>query len=391
MKATAPFVFSHATHRVIFAAGCLDQLPAIASAERRRQALVVMDEFFIDGPLHTHLAELMKPFEPVFHGVPRHEPDTGTVESARQALVESGADLVIAVGGGSAMDTAKVARMTASNPGPIDDIVGPVGVFMLPHPSLFVCVPTTAGTGSEVSESAVIAKTGTDYKMVLRSAEMSARLALLDPELSVTAPSGVTAASGYDAVTHAVEAFTSKASGPMTDPFARSAMLLLAEALPIACREPENIEARAACLVGSMQAGIAFNSAHLGLAHAIAGALGALNHVSHGLANALALPWTMAFNEPELGQKGDEIARIFAAPTAAAGLSRLRHEIGLDLSVDEWVESEAAREAVAAGAMKSGQIRVNPRMPDELQVRAIIEAMRTPTEGRQPELPMDHR
>lgn len=386
MNAPAPFNFIHATHKVVFASGCLDRLPEIAAFERRRRALVVMDQFFIDGPLHQRLADLLKDFAPVFHGVPQHEPDTGTVEAARQSVVDSDADLVIAVGGGSAMDTAKAARMTAANPGPIDDIVGPVGVFMQPHHSYFVCVPTTAGTGSEVSSSAIVAKQGTDYKMVLNSTNMSARLALLDPELSVTAPASVTAASGFDAVTHAVEAFTSKFSGPMTDPFARSAMSLLADALPIACREPDNLVARANCLVGSMQAGIAFNSANLGLAHAIAGALGALHHVPHGLANALGLPWTMAFNEPELGAKGEDIAKIFGGQTAAAGLSRLRREIGLDLSLDEWVSSDDDRAAVAASAMKSGQIRMNPRMPEEHQVRAIIEAMRTPTGGAQPEL-----
>lgn len=386
MNAPAPFSFIHATHRVIYSSGCLDQLADIAGFEQRKRALVIMDEFFIGGDLEQRLRKLLEGFAPEFHGVPQHEPDTDTVNEASLAVVQSGADVVIAVGGGSAMDTAKAARMSASNPGPIEDIVGPGGVFMLPHPSLFICVPTTAGTGSEVSSSAIVAKKGTDYKMVLNSPEMSARVALLDPELSVTAPAGVTAASGYDAVTHAVEAFTSRLSGPMTDPFARSAMTLLAEALPLAYREPENLEARAMCLVGSMQAGIAFNSAHLGLAHAIAGALGALNHVPHGLANALGLPWTMAFNQPELGAKGDEVARIFGGTTAAEGLSRLRASVGLDVSLDDWVKDDAGRDAVAAGAMKSGQIRVNPRLPEEHQIRAIVEAMRTPTGGLQPDL-----
>ncbi len=386
MNTPTPFSFSHATHRVVFGNGCLAQLPDVARQEKRHRALVILDEFFLGGDLHQRLEELLAGFAPRFHGIPRHEPDTDTVEDARAALVDSNADLVIAIGGGSAMDTAKAARMAASNPGPIDDIVGPMGVYMLPHPSFFVCVPTTAGTGSEVSESAIVAKTGTDYKMVLRSPEMSARLALLDPELSVTAPASVTAASGYDAVTHAVEAFTSKVSGPMTDPYARSAMQLLARGLPVAFREPDNLDARAACLVGSMQAGIAFNSAHLGLAHAIAGALGALNHVPHGLANALALPWTMAFNQPTLGNKGDEIAQIFGGDTAAAALSRLRLEVGLDLSLDDWVGDDAGRDAVAAGAMKSGQVRVNPRLPEANELRDIVEAMRTPTGGAQPQL-----
>lgn len=388
MNVPTPFSFSHATHKVIFATGCLDQLPEIAKFERRQRALVIIDQFFINSELHQRLGSLLEDFTPAFHGVPQHEPDTDTVEAARQSLLESEADLVIAVGGGSAMDTAKAARMAASNPGPIEEVVGPAGVFMHPHRSLFICVPTTAGTGSEVSSSAIVAKKGTDYKMVLNSAEMSARVSLLDPELSVTAPASVTAGSGYDAVTHAVEAFTSRVAGPMTDPFARSAMTLLAAALPVACREPDNINARAMCLVGAMQAGIAFNSAHLGLAHAIAGALGALNHVPHGLANALGLPWTMAFNQSKLGSKGDEIAQIFDGLTAAAGLSRLRKEIGLDLSLDEWVKDDAGRDAVAAGAMRSGQIRVNPRKPEEHHIRSIVEAMRTPTGGNQPVLSM---
>ncbi len=386
MSAPAPFTFSHATHQVVYGAGCLDQLPAIARHDRRKRACVIIDEVFADGPVQDRLAALLSEFAPVFHAVPRHEPDTDSVEAARVSLASGEADLVVAVGGGSAMDSAKAARMAASNPGPIEDIVGPVGVYMRPHPSLFVCVPTSAGTGSEVSESAIVAKTGTDYKMVLRSSAMSARVALLDPELSVTAPAAVTAASGYDAVTHAVESFTSKVSGPMTDPFARSAMCYLAAALPVACREPDNLDARAACLVGSMQAGIAFNSAHLGLAHAIAGALGALNHVPHGLANALALPWTMAFNQPALGAKGDEIASIFGGATAAGGLSRLRREIGLDLSLDDWVEGDGARDAVAAGAMKSGQVRVNPRTPTEAEIRTLVECMRTPTDGLEPHI-----
>jgi alcohol dehydrogenase len=257
---------------------------------------------------------------------------------------------------------------------------------MDPHDSLFVAVPTTAGTGSEVSESAIVAKKGTDYKMVLRSPNMSARLAILDPELGVTAPPKVTATAGYDAVTHAVEAYTSKAASPMTDPFARSAMELLARWLPVAYAEPQNVEARGACLIGSMQAGIAFNSAHLGLAHAIAGAMGALHHTPHGLANALALPWSMAFNQPELGDKGDIVAGIFGADSSAWGLSRLRKTVGLDIGLDEIVTGSEALDQLAEGASKSGQIKVNPRLASVSDIRVILEHMRRPTDGLQPNL-----
>lgn len=386
MSEIAPFAFFHSTHRIAYGPGSLAQLAERAGEAGCRRACVLIDAFFLGGPVQDRLTEILKAYDPVFHGVPQHEPDTDTVDAARAALAASEADLVVAVGGGSAMDTAKAARMLISNPGPIDAIVGPLGRPMAPHPSLFVCVPTTAGTGSEVSESAIVAKAGTDYKMVLRNPNMGARLAILDPELSVTAPGPVTASAGYDAVTHAVEAFTSKLASPMTDPFARSAMELLAGNLERAFNEPEDLAARGACLVGSMQAGIAFNSAHLGLAHAIAGAMGALHHTSHGLANALALPWSMAFNQPALHGKGDVVAGIFGATTAAHGLSRLRHAVGLDLSLDTEVPDAAARDLVAEGASKSGQIKVNPRPADAAQIRVILEHMRQPTGGAEPHL-----
>lgn len=381
-----PFTFLHSTHQVRYGAGSLSALADAAAGDSRTRAIVMLDAFFLGGPVQDRLADLLKNFHPAFHPVPQHEPDTDTVEDARAALVKAEADLVVAVGGGSAMDTAKAARMLASNPGPIEEIVGPMGMPMHPHDSLFVAVPTTAGTGSEVSESAIVAKAGTDYKMVLRSPNMSARLAILDPELGVTAPPKVTATAGYDAVTHAVEAYTSKFASAMTDPFARSAMELLARSLPIVYAEPENVDARGECLIGSMQAGIAFNSAHLGLAHAIAGAMGALHHTPHGLANALALPWSMAFNQPVLGEKGDVVAGIFGAESSAAGLSRLRKTVDLDIGLDDIVSGSDTLDALAEGASKSGQIKVNPRLASVSDIRIILEHMRRPTGGSRPNL-----
>jgi len=187
-------------------------------------------------------------------------------------------------------------------------------------------------------------------------------------------------------VTHAVEAYTSRAASPMTDPFALAAMENLAAGLRQALANPDDLTARGHCLVGSMQAGIAFNSANLGLAHAFSGALGALFHVPHGLANALALPWTMSFNQPALGEKGDRIAAIFGGDTAAAALSRLRCDLGLDIGLDEFVKTDADRDRLAQGAAKSGQIRMNPRESTVDDLRRIAEAMRHPTGGGRPVL-----
>lgn len=382
-----PFVFLHSARRVVYAPGALDRLADLAREFGATRPAIVHDAYFDRPAMRERLTDLLGP-RARFHVVPQNEPDTDVVEDCRAFLAAAPFDMLVALGGGSAMDTAKVARMLIANPGDIRAIAGPTGVKMLPHPSLFVCVPTTAGTGSEVSESAVIAAVDASYKLIFRSPEMTAQIALLDPMLTVSAPPRVTAASGYDAVTHAVEAFTAKTANPMTDPLAVAAMEALAVNLPIAMREPGNVAARGACLVASMQAAIAFNSANLGIAHAISGALGALYHVGHGLGNALALPWTMAFNRPALGAKDAVIARIFGGASAAEGLSALRHRLDLDLSLDSVLPAGADYDAIAAGAAKSGQVRVNPRAATVADLRAILEAMRRPTAGGAPNLPL---
>ncbi len=225
-----------------------------------------------------------------------------------------------------------------------------------------------------------------DAKLIYRSQEMTPQIALLDPSLTVGAPQTVTAYAGYDAVTHAVEAYVSRMASPMTDPYAVSAMELLGRWLAVAYDEPENRDARGACLIASMQAAIAFNSANLGLAHAISGPLGAQQHVAHGLGNALALPYVTAFNEPALGAKGETVARLFAARTAAEAMAKLRRRLGLDLSLDGYVRTDADRERLAEWAMKSGQVKANPRLATIDDMRAILAAMRTPTGDAAPRL-----
>ena len=376
-----PFTFLHSSRRVIFGWDALSRLVELAREFAARRPAVVMDAFFMATPLKGRLAQLLREgtgAEPLFHATPAHEPDTGSVDACGASLAQASPDFIVGLGGGSAMDTAKVARMLLSNPGPAEAIAG-FGKTMRPHASLLVCVPTTAGTGSEVSESAVVGKEGMEAKLIYRSQEMTPAVALLDPALGVSAPKAVTAHSGYDALTHAVEAYVSKMASVMTDPYALSAMELLARWLTLAFREPENRAARSGCLIASMQAAIAFNSANLGLAHAISGPLGAQQHVAHGLGNALALPYVTAYNEPALGAKGEVIARIFGAGSAAQAMAKLRTELALDLSLDDYVKSDADRELLAQWAMKSGQVRMNPREPSIDHMRAILAAMREPT------------
>lgn len=380
----APFTFVHSTRRVIYGWDAVAKLVDLAREHGAKRPALVVDAYFMTTGLSDRIVALLEEGTgaraPV-HAVPAQEPDTITVEDCAQALAAASPDFIVAVGGGSALDTAKVARMLLANPGPAEGIAG-FGTRMNPHPSVLVALPTTAGTGSEVSESAVVGKPGMDAKLIYRSQDMTPTIALLDPALSVSAPARVTAYAGYDAVTHAVEAYVSRMASPMTDPYALSAMELLGRWLPVAYAEPANREARGACLVASMQAAIAFNSANLGLAHAISGPLGAQQHVAHGLGNALALPYVMRFNESVIPAKAETVARCFGGPTASAALSRLRHALGLDLSLDEFVRTDADRELLAAWSMKSGQVRMNPRDTTLDDMRALLQAMRTPTGGR---------
>lgn len=386
MQAPAPFNFVHSNRRIICAWDGISRLGDLAHEAGASRPALVMDAFFEGSATAARVRAMLTEAcggAPVCHFAPPYEPDTDGIEACTAALVPANPDFIVAIGGGSAMDLAKVARLLLANPGSAEAISG-FGKTFKPHASLLVAVPTTAGTGAEVSESAIASKTGSDIKLIFRSQEMTPHIALLDAALGVSAPPMVTAASGYDAVTHAVEAYVSNAASIMTDPLAHSAMLLLARWLPVAWREPENQAARTWCLIASAQAAIAFNSANLGLAHAIAAPLGAQLHVGHGLGNALALPAVTAYNEPVLGEKGREIARIFEAPTAAAAMSKLRYRLDLDLSLDNYVPDDAARERIAQAAMKSGQVRMNPRAATIEHMRAILQSMRTPTGGAEP-------
>lgn len=235
------FVFFHSARRVIHGAGALGKLADLAKEFGCSRAVLAIDGFFAGHAIELGALEALEAgtgSKPALVRLPTREPDTASIEAAAKAFAAAKPDMIVAVGGGSTMDTAKVARMLLSNPGPADAISG-FGKTLRAHELLFVCAPTTAGTGSEVSESAICSKTGSDVKLIFRSPEMTAKVALLDPHLTVTAPAFVTAQSGYDAVTHAVEAYVSNASSIMTDPFAVESFRLLAEWLPIAYREPE--------------------------------------------------------------------------------------------------------------------------------------------------------
>jgi alcohol dehydrogenase class IV len=386
--APAPFAINQATRRILFGWDSLAQLPELAREAGARRALVVLDGFFLGSALQARLESLLRPAlsaSPAFHGAPAGEPTVASALACRDALTAAAPELVIAIGGGSAMDTAKMGRAFAANPAAPESLAGP-GKTLHAHASRLVCVPTTAGTGSEVSEAAVLDQAASASKLVFLSDTLAPHTALLDPALTVSAPQSVTAYAGYDALTHAVEAYVSRRANPVSDGFALAALTQLARWLPVAWREPGHRAARSHCLIAATQAALAFNSALLGLAHAISNPLGALHHIPHGLGNALALPAVAAFNEPVLGDKGTAIAGALGTASPSEGLARLRHAIGLDRGLDEFLRSDLERAALAEAALKSVQVKINPRLAGPAEMAAIIEAMRRPIGGARPPL-----
>ena len=370
-----------ATARVLGGPGCIGNVDHLKKLIVGSEVAAVIDPFLLSTSALDRFKSGVKTIcgtEPRLILAPAQEPDIADVSQMAHDLAKQGFDTLFVIGGGSAIDTAKAARMCLANKGSPEDVAA-LGLSMRNHSSRFIAAPTTAGTGSEVTEFAVFNKAGEPIKIVFHSQDMAPYCALLDAELSITAPKSVTAAAGFDALTHAVEAFIANRSNPITDALAVDAIKRLVKYLPVAFNEPKSLRARDECLTAACQAGLAFNSAGLGLAHALSAPLGVRWHVAHGLANALALPAVMAFNAPSIGDKESQLAQLFNARNSVEGIARLRFELGLDMSLDDFVPTADEREELALASLHSKQVANNPRPAQINDLRAVIEAMRAPT------------
>ena len=236
------------------------------------------------------------------------EPVLAFIDEGLKLLRKKKCEVIIAVGGGSSIDTAKALAVMATNPGKIQDYMG---LGKIGQPGLpLIAVPTTAGTGSEVTIFTIITDTTRDVKMLIGSPYVMPCVALVDPRMTLGMPRGLTAATGLDALTHAIEAYVSLKAQPLSDVMALSAIELLFEYLPQAWANPNNLHARTQTLLGAMQAGIAFTNASVALVHGMSRPVGAYFHVPHGLSNAALLGVVMEFS---LMGNPDRYARIAGA------------------------------------------------------------------------------
>lgn len=220
------------------------------------------------------------------------EPNDGMISSGLAQYKSENCDFLIAIGGGSPIDAMKAIGALVENGGKIADYMGKIIDSKIPP---MVAIPTTAGTGSEATQFTIITDTANDVKMLLKGKALVPTLAVIDPQFTMTAPAKITAATGLDALCHAVEAFTSVKAQPLSNTFAKSAVKRIFRSLPTAFHDGSNVAAREEMSIAALEAGIAFNNASVTLIHGMSRPIGALFHVAHGLSNAMLLEVCLSF------------------------------------------------------------------------------------------------
>jgi len=364
------FTYAHPTD-VTFGAGTLARVPEIVAGLPERVLLVsdpgvaaagILDKVGAQVHAAGRRAETFTQVEP--------NPSVETVDRALGVYKKSGSAWVMAVGGGSAMDVGKAVALLAVYPGPIQQYEG---VGKVPGPVVpLVCLPTTSGTGSEVTIFSVITHRQRKFKMPIGSAHLLPSAAVCDPELTLTMPQPVTAATGMDALTHAVECYTNTVYHPISKTLAHEAIRLIGGHLRRAYANGGDLEARVQMLLASTMAAMAFTRTRLGNVHAMSHPVGAYFDVPHGVANALLLPYVMDWNLPgsldtfplvaeALGERTDGLSPRAAAAVAVDAVRQLSRDVGIPERLRDVGVTRDAIPAMAADAMKSGNVAVNPR------------------------------
>jgi alcohol dehydrogenase len=310
--------------------------------------------------------------------------DSGSdlIKEALEELKRSEADVVVGIGGGSSLDTAKAVAAMATNPGSLLDYLGLHKVRERPLP--VIAVPTTAGTGSEVSLWSVFTNDASKLKVAIGGVLMYPAIALCDPELTMNLPAALTASTGMDALAHAIECYTNNACQPISAALALRAIELIGAHLRGAALNGRDRPSRYAMMLASTMAGMAMNPTRLGLAHALAMPLGSWDlKIPHSVAIAVTLPVVMEFNYPAAPERYASVARALGEPVealsslesagrAAAAVSRLASDIGIPKNLAEFGLCEQRISAVVDEAIKSGNVVVNPRRTSKQDLAEIL-------------------
>lgn len=312
------------------------------------------------------------------------EPTNIHVLEALSLCKEEKCDFIIGIGGGSCIDAAKAVAVLYTNGGEVEDYVQK-DIDIENNPLPLIAIPTTSGTGSEVTSVAVITNKKTDVKMMMKHPSFIPKVAIIDPVLTSSLPPQITAATGIDALCHAIEAYISKVSQPLTDVLALSAIESIMKYLRIAYEDGRNMEAREAMMIASLQAGIAFSNASVTLVHGMSRPVGALFHVPHGISNAILLPTVLEFTKTSAMKRLAKIGRSLnkdlysnsdeeVADYTLGEIKKLCFDLRIpnlkEYGIDE-IEFENAISKMASDAIESGSPANNPRVPSYDEIKEL--------------------
>lgn len=367
-----------------FGAGTLDLLPDLAKELGKSKG------YIISGPHLNKIGMVAKCRKALKSAGMESEcftetegnPSTDTVVKATEGFKKSKADFIVAFGGGSPLDVAKAVAVLATYGGNIVDYEG-AGKVMGPVVPM-IAIPTTAGTGSEVTAFSVITDHSRNYKLTVVSNYLLPAYVILDPDLIATVPANTAAACGIDAMVHALEAYISKAASPFSDIFAREALRLIGGSIRDYVADRSNPAACESMMVGSLFAGIAFSHARLGNVHAMSHPISAYFDVPHGVANAILLPTVVDFNkdaaDPEKYRyiygciSKDMGADInFTPDMLATEIRMLNYELGILPTLSDIGVTSDKFEQMADDAMKSGNIQCNPQFTMKNDILKLYE------------------
>jgi alcohol dehydrogenase class IV len=361
------------------------EVGATFQAAGGKKALIVTDSGVVKASLLPPIQKSLEEAKISYQIFDRVEPNPSdrTIMEGVQLFKKTGCDVILGVGGGSPLDASKAIQIMASHPGEIHEYYGPAAAskITLPRPYL-IAVPTTSGTGSEVSRGAVITNTQTNTKSVIRTGPST--LALLDPEMTLTLPPMLTAATGMDALSHHIEACVSNVYQPVCTALALEGIRLVSRSLKKAVEKGDDLDARTDMAVASMMGALAFQKG-LGAVHSLAHQLSTEADVHHGVANAIMLPHVMRYNLPNaqeelvqiaraLGEKVDNLSPAEAAQQACAGVSRLSSSIGLPSRLRDVGVKENQIPVMAEKAMGDWCHPFNPRACSKDDMMALFGA-----------------
>ena len=373
----------HAPAAIIAGAGCRSQLPEYLAQLGVKAVLLVTDAFLVNTGVIAPFIEALGASGVRVVVFDRVQPDPTDLNVADgvAAYQQAQADALVAIGGGSPIDCAKVISASLANPGPLARFQGYHQIPLAGPP--VIAIPTTAGTGSEATKAAVITDTARQVKMMMLDAKLMPRFAFVDVELSLSMPPALTAHVGVDTLTHGIEAYVSRKANPLTDPLAQSTIRLTGQHLRTAWSEPDNREARSAMAMAALHGGMAFTNSGLCLVHGMSRPLGAVFHLAHGLSNAVLLPTVTRFSLPGAMERYATVARWMSLATnehsdaeagarLVAGLEQLNRDLHVPTLRECLHGDEAAFLAVtakmASDAMASGSPANNPVVPSAEEI-----------------------